>query len=82
MINIFRSSYDLEINFFHGKEFVNRNEVVIKHKDDYTYVEPEQPGRYAFGGTLLFTSNRVFPEFNTPIKLHDRQMDLEVGLLK
>lgn len=82
MINIFRTKgYDPEINFFHGREWVQRNEVVIKTKkvfgELYTYAEPSKEGFYAFGGTILFTSNGIFPEFNTPIKLHDRQMNLE-----
>ena len=29
------------------------------------------------GGDILFTSNGIYPEFNTPIKLHDRNMELE-----
>jgi hypothetical protein len=83
MINIYRSKdYDCEINYFHGRDWVERNEVVIKTKKvfgkDYTYAEPATPGNYAFGGTILFTSNGIYPEFNEPIKLHDRQMNLEV----
>jgi hypothetical protein len=84
MINIYRSKdYDCEINFFHGREWVQRNEVVLKEKfvthpyEKYVYAEPSTPGNYAFGGTILFTSNGIYPEFNTPIKLHDRRMDLE-----
>ena len=45
--------------------------------ETYTYAEPAEPGNYAFGGTILFTSNGCYPDFNVPIKLHDRQMDLE-----
>ena len=81
MIDIYRCDYDSKINYFHGRAFVQRNEVVIKTKnvfgEKYTYVEPAEPGVYAFGGTILFTSNGIYPEFNTPIKLHDRQMNLE-----
>jgi len=82
MIGIYRTKdYDCEINFFHGRDWVNRDEVVIKTKNvfgkEYTYAEPKQPGFYAFGGTILHTSNGIYPEFNTPIKLHDRQMNLE-----
>ena len=46
-------------------------------KNTYTYVEPSAPGNYAFGGTLVHTSNGIFPEFTEPLKLHDRNMDLE-----
>jgi hypothetical protein len=83
MINIFRSDYDAEINEFHGRKFVNRDEVKIctkrktKNEKLYTYAEPSKPGRWAFGGTILFTSDNSYPEFNTPIKLHDRNMSLE-----
>lgn len=83
MINRFTSGYDCEINVFYGRDTVGASEVVIKTKDIggevYSYAEPAKPGHYAFGGTLLFTSNGVFPEFNKPIKLHDRNMDLEGG---
>jgi hypothetical protein len=72
---------DCPINFFHGREFLQRNEVVIKEKtvfgSTYKYAEPSQKGNWAFGGSILFTSNGIFSEFNTPIKLHDRNMDLE-----
>ncbi len=82
MINIYRTKdYDCEINFFHGRAWVQRNEVVVKTKKvfgtEYTYVEPAEPGFYAFGGSLIFTSNGIYPEFNEPLKLHDRRMDLE-----
>ncbi len=82
MINILRSKdYDPEINFFHGREWVSCSEVVIKTKKvfgkNYRYVEPSTPGNYAFGGTILYSSNGIFPEFNEPVKLHDRRMDLE-----
>jgi hypothetical protein len=81
MIKIFRSDYDAEINEFHGRKFVNRDEVKICTKlsagQSYTYAEPSKPGRWAFGGTILFTSDGNYPEFNTPIKLHDRNMNLE-----
>ncbi len=86
MINIYRSKdYDCPINFFYRREWVSCGEVIIKTKKligfgpnkYYTYAEPSTPGNYAFGGTILFTSNGIYPEFNTPIKLHDRRMDLE-----
>ena len=82
MINIFRSKdKDPEINYFHGRDWVKRDEVIFKEKkvygQTYQYAEPSTPGDYAFGGTILFTSNGIYPEFNTPIKLHDRRMDLE-----
>ncbi len=81
-IQVHRSKdYDCPINYFHGRADVGKEEVVIKTKNVYgtlyTYAEPSTPGFYAFGGTILFTSNGIFPEFNTPIKLHDRQMNLE-----
>jgi hypothetical protein len=87
MIIIYRPSYgghvyDCGINVFHGRDYVSRDDVVIKTKTftdrDYVYAEPTRPGRYAFGGTLLFTSDGSFSDFNTPIKLHDRDMNLEV----
>ncbi len=87
MIHIYRSKdYDCDINFFHGRDWVGCGEVVIKEKmvhgqtivaQKYIYAEPSKPGHYAFGGTILFTSNGIYPEFTTPIKLHDRRMDLE-----
>jgi len=82
MIHIYRQKdYDSEINFFHGREWVKRDEIVVKTKEvfgrQYTYAEPSTPGNYAFGGTILHTCNGIFPEFNEPLKLHDRQMDLE-----
>ncbi len=80
MIDIHRArDNDPNINFFHGREWVNREEVIIKTKFNlnYTYAEPSTPGNYAFGGTILYTPNGIYPEFNTPIKLHDRRMDLE-----
>ena len=84
MINIFRSTYDAKINEFHGRAYVNRDEVKICTKPSaaengklYVYAEPSKPGRWAFGGTILFTSDNNYPEFNTPIKLHDRNMSLE-----
>jgi hypothetical protein len=82
MINIYRSKdYDCVINFFYGRNFVERNEIVLKEKkvfgEVYRYAEPVEKGDYAFGGTILFTSNGIYPEFNTPIKLHDRRMKLE-----
>jgi hypothetical protein len=82
MIHIFRSDYDSAINFFHNRKYVNRDEVIIKKRGDYTYAEPTQQGDYAFGGTLLYTDNGIFPEFNTPIKLHDRIMTLESRPIK
>ena len=77
MIHIYRSNYDSTINFFHNREWVEREEVVLKARNGYTYAEPSRQGDYAFGGTILYTSNGVFPEFNTPIMLHDRMMNLE-----
>jgi len=83
MINIFRSGYDSEINKFYGREYVERKEVVIKKRkyfadsEEYTWAEPAEAGTWAFGGTILFTSNGIYPEFNTPIKLHDRDMSKE-----
>lgn len=85
-IQIYRPSYngqvyDCAINVFHKREGVKRDEVMRKVKtvfgQDYHYAEPSRPGRYAFGGCLLFSSDSSYPEFNTPVKLHDRDMDLE-----
>ena len=87
-IFIYRSSHlgrvdDCSINVFHGRDAVAREEIVLKKKTvfgrEYTYAEPTAPGSYAFGGTILFTSNGNFPEFNTPIKLHDRDMKKETN---
>ena len=77
MIDIFRSGYNSRINEFYGRQSVKRDEVIIKHKKDYTYAEPSKEGYWAFGVTILYTSNGMHPEFNTPIKLHDRNMGLE-----
>ena len=81
MIQIYKHGEDCEINYFKGREDVKRAEVVLKTKivfgEKYTYAEPVEKGIYAFGGNILFTSNGIYPEFNTPIKLHDRQMNLE-----
>ena len=81
-IEIYKSHFgDCKLNFFHGRQDLDRTEVVIKtktyHGRTYTYAEPSTPGHYAFGGNILYTSNGIFPEFNMPIKLHDRQMNLE-----
>jgi hypothetical protein len=85
-IFIYRSSYngrvdDCPINVFTRREAVAREEILLKKKivfgREYTYAEPKTPGSYAFGGTILFTSNGNFPEFTTPIKLHDRDMSKE-----
>ena len=82
MIHIYRATEDdCPINLFHGRAWVRRDEVVVKTATimgkPYTWAEPTKPGVYAFGGTLLYTNNGIFPVFNTPIKLHDRQMNLE-----
>ena len=81
MIDIYRSNYDCQINEFHKREYVNKNEVIIKTKNVfgkmYKYAEPNKKGVWAFGGTFLYTSNGIFPEFNEPIKLHDRNMEME-----
>jgi len=81
MIDIYRADQDDTINYFHGRASVKREEVVIKEKHignkKYVYAEPNKPGSWAFGGTILFTSNGIYPEFNEPIKLHDRSMDIE-----
>ena len=82
MINIYRSdNYDCVINEFHKREYINYKEVVIKTKNVfgkiYRYAEPIKEGVWSFGGSFLYTSNGIFPEFNEPIKLHDRNMNLE-----
>ena len=78
MIQIYRGDYDSKLNHFHGKNCVRRDEVILKKMGEYVYAEPAINGTWAFGGTLLFTSNGVFPDFTTPIKLHDRNMALEL----
>ena len=81
MIHIYRSTYDSEINVFHGRDWIKPSEVRLVTRQlpggPYTHAEPAQEGWYAFGGTFLFTSNGVHPEFNRPIPLHDRDMSLE-----
>jgi hypothetical protein len=86
MIQIYKhNGEDCKINFFNGRDDVRIDEVVIKKTREvigntlhiYTYAEPKEKGIYAFGGNFLFTSNGIYPEFNAPIKLHDRQMNLE-----
>jgi len=82
MINIYKTgNEDCVLNTFYGRNYVSRNEVVIKEKivfgEKYIYAEPAKDGVYAFGGNILFTSNGIFPEFNTPIKLHDRDLSIE-----
>jgi len=82
MIDRYTNDYDADINVFFGRESVEASEVVIKTKElhvggVYRYAEPARPGHYAFGGTILYTGNGMFPAFNQPIKLHDRNMDLE-----
>ena len=91
MIHILRSTYhgkivDCPINYFYGKDYIERDDVIIKTKNkgipgkEYTYAEPAQKGWYAMGGNFLYTCNGVFPEFNKPIPLHDRQMNLETKI--
>ena len=86
MINIYRSSRngvpsDCELNVFHGREWIKPSEVrLVDHQlcnGPYTHAEPAKPGFYAFGGSFLYTCNGVYPEFNTPIPLHDRDMSKE-----
>ena len=81
MIDIYRNTYDSPINHFHGRASVRRDEVVVKTKvvfgKEYTYAEPAVDGSWAFGGTILHTGNGIYPEFNTPIKLHDRNLLME-----
>lgn len=82
MIEIYRSCIgDCPINEFCDREELDIDEVVIKTKTvfgkEYTYAEPKKESSWAFGGNILYTSNGIYPEFNTPIKLHDRNMRLE-----
>jgi len=81
MIGIYRSTYDSDINFFHGRDEIDREEVVLKTRtvcgESYTYVEPAKPGFWAFGGTFVYTPNGIYPEFNEALKLHDRDMTKE-----
>lgn len=82
MISIYRNNNDdLPINEFCNRKFVRREEIIIKKAvfggQVYTWAEPKKAGSWAFGGNILYTSNGIFPEFNTPIKLHDRNMLLE-----
>jgi len=77
MINIYRAQYDSQINHFYARNDVRRDEVKLVTNGSYTFAEPTKQGHWAFGGTILYTSNGIYPEFNTPIKLHDRNMDLE-----
>ncbi|OHD23696.1 MAG: hypothetical protein A2Y38_24605 [Spirochaetes bacterium GWB1_59_5] len=81
MIYIYRDGYDSVINVFHGRPWVRRAEVVIKTKNVYgkiyRYAEPATPGNYTYGGTILCTSNGIYPDFLEPVKLHDRDMNQE-----
>jgi hypothetical protein len=80
-IGIFRDDYDCELNHFHGRNRINMEEIHLVTKEVngkmYTFAEPIEKGSWAFGGTFLFTSNSIFPQFNTPVKLHDRNMRME-----
>lgn len=92
MIQIFRPSYNgvpyhCAINVFDDREMINEDEVIIKVKNyfgrAYIYAEPAKEGSYAYGGTILYEgSNSHDPRFNTPIKLHDRDMRLENSYMK
>ena len=82
MIQIYRYQNQKDsFNYFDGVDDVKQDEVILRIKtvfgNKYIYAEPAKPGNYAHGGNFLYTSNGVFPEFNKPIPLHDRQMDLE-----
>ena len=94
MIHIYRHSrngvpHDCDINVFHGREWIKPEEVRLVRRllffydsqraEDYVHAEPAAPGMYAFGGSFLYTSNRIYPEFNKPIPLHDRDMSKERG---
>lgn len=86
MISIFRDhiSTNCPLNVFNERHSVRRDEVRIVENahgvQGNTVAMPAEKGRYAFGGTFLYTSNGAFPEFNKrPVPLHDRNMDLEVG---
>lgn len=83
MIYIYRSNYRCRINFFDNKTWVHPNEVVIKTKEVipgkiYKYAVPancQEGNSFAFGGSFLYTSNGIYPEFNEhPIPLHDRML--------
>ncbi len=80
-IDIFRCDYDCKLNHFHGRTRIFRDEVKLITKQfdgkSYTFAEPKEEGRWAYGGTILCTSNGNFPELTNPIKLHDRNMRLE-----
>ena len=82
MIDIFRSDYNCVFNYFHKEKRINTDDVIIKQKQIgcqlYKYAEPKEDGRWAFGGSFLYTSNGIHKEFNNhPIPLHDRDMNLE-----
>ena len=81
MISIYRSNYDSEINEFHGRERVRRSEVEFVPRvicgTAEPFARPAKSGFWAFGGTFLYTSNGIFPEFNRAVPLHDRNMALE-----
>jgi hypothetical protein len=81
MIEIYRGTYEGILNHFHGRTSVSPDEVKVitksNHCGSYTFAQPSQKGNWAFGGTMLYTSNGIHSKFNTPIKLHDRNMDME-----
>ncbi len=81
MIDIYRSAYKSELNVFKDRERVSADEVRIVKRQlfdgEYIHAEPAKAGHYAFGGSFLYTSNGIHPQFNRPIPLHDRDMSLE-----
>ena len=81
MISIYKNGTDSPINKFYGQTSVKRSEVIVKESKifgkKYRYAVPSEKGVWAFGGNILFTSNGIYPEFNEPIRLHDRDMKKE-----
>lgn len=83
MINVYRSmNGDCSLNEFCNRKKVKMDEVIIRSKTvfgkSYRYAEPTKEGVWAFGGNFLYTSNGIYPDFQEPVKLHDRNMILEV----
>lgn len=91
MIQIFRPSYNGQtygcaLNVFNNSEWVEASEVVVKTHSyfgkEYVYAEPAAEGRYAYGGCLIYDGGNSNIAFNVPMKLHDRNMDLENSYMK
>lgn len=85
MINIYRTvfsgqRYDSPMCEFHTRDSVDISEIeFVKRRigyEDHNFARPAKKGHWAFGGSFLYTSNGIFPQYNKPIPLHDWNLDL------